>query len=202
MVPGRQGAQVGAAAPADVPGLHARQADEEVAPIVTEADPAAQSAHEKLPATPTRKRPAGHTTGVAEGVIDAVGEGEGERDTVVLGVCEGLGVGVGDGERDGVVLGVFVGVIEGVGDDVCELVGLGVGVCELVWLEVGVCELVGLDVGVLDGVDDGVRLIDGDGLALMPQDGLRPPAHAQLPSPPLLAKVPPMPVAGAVHENA
>ena len=130
MVPGKQGAHVGAAGPAYVPGPQVRQTDEEVAPTVAEAEPSAQSAHEKAPAVPTRKRPAGHTTGEAVGetdavgVTDGVGVGDGESDLVELGegVCDGVGVGDGEGEREGVELGVCDGVCEE--DRVFDGVGL------------------------------------------------------------------------------
>lgn len=120
--PGAQGAHVGAAGPAKVPGPHARQTDEEVAPTATDADPSVQPAHEKAPAVPTRKRPAGHTTGVAVGVIEGVAEVEGVMEGVTLsvGVCEGVGVGDGVDERDGVMLMV--------GDGVCEEDGVTDGV--------------------------------------------------------------------------
>ena len=150
--PGAQGAHVGAAGPAKVPGPHVRQTEEEVAPMATDADPSVQPAHEKAPAVPTRKRPAGHTTGVAVGVSEGVAE--------VEGVMEGVT------EAEGVVEGVM--------------------------LSVGVCEGVGEEDGVIDGV----------GLALMTHNGTTPPAHAQLPSAPLFARTPPVPVAGAAHENA
>ena len=120
-VPRAHGAHVGAAGPANVPGPQVTQTDEEIAPTMAEAVPSAQPAHEKAPAEPTRKRPAGHTTGEAVGVIEGVGEVE----------------------------------------------------------------------GVMDGV----------GLALTTHNGVAPPVHAQLPSGTVFARTPPLPVAGAAHEN-
>jgi hypothetical protein len=109
-----------------------RQTDEEVAPTATDADPSVQPTHEKAPAVPTRKRPAGHTTGEAVGVTEGVAEAEGVMEGVTLGVGVCDGDGVGDGES--------------------ELVELGVGVCDGVCEEDGVTDGVGLALMTHDGV--------------------------------------------------
>jgi hypothetical protein len=143
---GEQGAHVGAAGPANVPGPQVRQTEEEVAPTVAEAEPSAQSAHEKAPAVPTRKRPAGHTTGEAVGVIEGVAEAEGVIEGVAdaEGVIEGVTLGVGD--EDGV----------GDGDGESELDELGVGVCDGDGVELGVCDGVGVGDGECELIEVGV----------------------------------------------
>lgn len=148
--PGKQGAQVGAAGPAKVPTPHERQTFGEVAPIMFEADPAGQPAHEKAPGVPMRNWPTAQITGVADGVIEGVGDAEG----VIEGVAEDDGVIDGVAVADEVIEGVseILEVIDGVADCVIEAVGDGESDTDMDLLELGEKETVGLVDG--EGVVD------------------------------------------------